>query len=426
MNLSSEAKVGAFVVLAIALLSYITVLLGGSGLSAATYQVKAVFQAVDGLKEGNIVRYAGVHVGKVTELRITDDGVVVVMDINENAEIDRQASYRIGSDGLIGEKCVDITPPTKPSGQHATHGDTFVGQSAAGMEQVMARSEEAIKKVEKLLDSLNEVMGSPESKQAMIGSMQNIQLMTANMEQMTRVMATLAVQNEAGLNQMLGNMMAMMDGMNKTVSQLESMMTIIANDGETAKNIRDMLANMKVTGDRVANMAGALEGVVTDPETADNLKVTVRNARNMSERADSMLAKLGNMKITAGAEVYGDPESGDIMGGFDVKLRTSDKNFALFGFSGIGVDTKTNAQIGYGTDAFAGRFGIVEDKLGLGLDSALGSRTKFYLDVYDPNDVKVKLRGEYEFAPQLYLVGQGNMLNKSDDRSAYFGLRKTF
>lgn len=426
MKLSSEAKVGALVVLAIALLSYITVLLGGSGFSTASYRVQAVFQAVDGLKEGNLVRYAGVHVGKVTELRITDRGVVVVMDIKEDAKIDRDASYRIGSDGLIGEKCVDITPPALPSGQYATSGDSFLGQSAAGMEQVMARSEEAIQKVEKLLDSLNEVIGDPEMKQAMVASMKNVQMMTDNMEQMTRVMATLAVQNEAGLNRMLADMMAMMDGMNKTVSHIENMMTIIADNGETAKNIRDMLTNMKVTSDRVANMAGALESVVTDPETADNLKVTVKNARDMSERADSMLAKLGKMKVTAGAEVYGDPDSGDIMGGFDLKLRTSDKNFALFGFTGIGVDTKTNAQIGYGTDAFAGRFGIMENKIGLGLDSALGSRTKFYLDVYDPNDVKVKLRGEYEFAPQLYLIGQGNMLNKSNDRSAYFGLRKTF
>lgn len=426
MKLSSEAKVGALVVMAIALLSYITVLLGGSGFAASNYRVQAVFQAVDGLKEGNLVRYAGVHVGKVVELRITDEGVIVAMDIKDDAQIDRKAVYRIGSDGLIGEKCVDITPPAMPSGQYAADGDSFLGQSAAGMEQVMARSEEALKKVEKLLDSMNDVIGSPETKQALIDSMKNVQLMTANMEQMTRVMATLAVQNEAGLNQMLGNMMAMMEGMNKTVSQIESMMTIIANDGETAKNIRDMLANMKITTDRVANMAGALEGVVTDPETADNLKITLKNARSMSERADSMMNKIGSMKITAGAEVYGDPESGDIMGGFDVKLRTSEKNFALFGFTGIGVDTKTNAQLGYGTDAFAGRFGIMEDKLGLGLDSALGSRTKFYLDLYDPNDVKVKLRGEYEFAPQLYLVGQGNMLNKSDDRSAYFGLRKTF
>lgn len=426
MKLSSEAKVGAVVVMAIALLSYITVLLGGSGLSASTYRLQAVFAQVDGLKEGNLVRYAGVHVGKVAELRITDEGIVVVMDIKEDAKVDRSASYRIGADGLIGEKCVDITPPAKPSGQYAQAGDTFTGQGAAGMEQVMARSEEALKKVEKLLDSLNDVMGNPEAKQAMIDSMKNVQLMTANMEQMTRVMATLAVQNEAGLNQMLGNMMSMMDRMNKTVNQLESMMTIIANDGETARNIRDMLTNMKVTTDRVANMAGALEGVVTDPETADNLKITLKNARNMSERADSMLSKLGNMKITAGAEVYGNPESGDIMGGFDLKLRTSDTNFALFGFSGIGVDTKTNAQLGYGSDKVAGRFGIMEDKLGLGVDSALSSRAKLYLDVYDPNDVKVKLRGEYEFAPQLYLVGQGNMLNKSDDRSAYFGLRKTF
>jgi phospholipid/cholesterol/gamma-HCH transport system substrate-binding protein len=291
---------------------------------------------------------------------------------------------------------------------------------------MMSRSEEMMANVEKLLNSLNEVLGSPETKEALIGSMKNVQMMTANMEQMTRVMATLAVQNEAGLNQMLHNMQTMMDSMNKTVNQFESMMTIIANDGETARNIRDMLANMKVTSDRVANMAGALEGVVTDPETADNLKVTLKNARNMSQRADSMMAKLDKVKITAGAEVYGDADSGDIAGGFDLKIRTNETGFGVLGVTGIGIDTKTNAQLGYGSDKVAGRFGIMEDKLGIGYDQSLGSRTKLYLDVYDPNDVKVKLRGEYEFAPQLYLFGQGNMLNKSDERSAYFGLRKTF
>ena len=426
MKLSSEAKVGSVVVLAIALLAYITVLLGGSGFASDTYRVEAVFRQVDGLKVGNLVRYAGVHVGKVTDLQITDDGVVVVMEINEDAQLDRTASYRIGSDGLIGEKCVDIIAPQVPSGQYAKDGDAFVGEGGSGFDQMMSRSEEVMKNVEKLLTSLNDVMGSPETKEALIGSMKNIQMMTANMEQMTRVMATLAVQNEAGLNQMLHNMTTMMEGMNKTVSQLESMMTIIANDGETARNIRDMLANMKVTSDRVANMAGALESVVTDPETADNLKVTLKNARNMSERADSMMSKLDNVKITAGAELYGDPDSGDVAGGFDLKIRTNEKSFGILGVTGVGVDTKSNAQLGYGSDKVAGRFGIMEDKLGIGFDQAIGSRTKFYFDVYDPNDVKIKLRGEYEFAPQLYLFGQGNMLNKSDERSAYFGLRKTF
>lgn len=426
MKLSSEAKVGSVVVIALALLAYITVLLGGGTFAADTYRVQAVFKQVDGLKEGCLVRYAGVHVGKVAQLRITDEGVVVVMDIREDAQLDSMASYSIGSDGLIGEKCVDISAPSVASGQYAKEGDTFAGSSGGGIDQMMSRSEEMMANVEKLLDSLNEILGSPETKEALIGSMKNVQQMTANMEQMTRVMATLAVQNEAGLNQMLHNMQTMMDSMNKTVNQFESMMTIIANDGETARNIRDMLANMKVTSDRVANMAGSLEGVVTDPETADNLKVTLKNARNMSERADSMMAKLDKVKITAGAEMYGDPDTGDVAGGFDLKIRTNETGFGVLGVTGIGIDTKTNAQLGYGSDKVAGRFGIMEDKLGIGYDQALGSRTKLYLDVYDPEDVKVKLRGEYEFAPQLYLFGQGNMLNKSDERSAYFGLRKTF
>lgn len=426
MKLTSEAKVGSVVVLALALLAYITVLLGGSGFSTESYRVDAVFRQVDGLKIGNMVRYAGVHVGKVVDLRITDKGVIVVMEINEGAQLDRMASYRIGSDGLIGEKCVDIAAPAVASGTYAADGDSFVGESGGGLDGMMTRSEEVMKNVETLLTSLNEVMGSPETKEALISSMKSIQVMTANMEQMTRVMATVAVQNEEGLNRMLQNMATMMDSMNKTMNQFESMMTIIAADGETARNIRDMLANMKVTSDRVANMAGSLEGVVTDPETADDLKVTLKNARSMSERANKMMTKLDAVKVTAGAELYGDPDSGDIAGGFDVKIRANDKGFGILGATGIGVDTKTNAQLGYGSDKVAGRFGIMEDKLGIGYDQAISDRTKIYFDAYDPNDIKLKLRGEYELMPQLFLFGQGNMLNKSDERSAYFGVRKTF
>ena len=69
MKLSSEAKVGSVVVIALALLAYIAVLLGGGTFGTDTYRVQAVFRQVDGLKEGCLVRYAGVHVGKVVELR---------------------------------------------------------------------------------------------------------------------------------------------------------------------------------------------------------------------------------------------------------------------------------------------------------------------------------------------------------------------
>ncbi len=424
--MNTEAKVGAMTIAGLLLLVYITILLGGGGLFSDTYRVEAVFAKVDGLKEGNMVQYAGVRVGSVKELIIKDDGVHVIMEIDEDKRLDQAASYRIGSDGLIGEKCVDILAPSLPSGSYAADGDVVRGEGAGGFDQMMSQSEQVMASVDKLLQSLQTVLGDPASQEAMKKSMQNLSAITANMDQMTRVMAQLAVDNERGLDQMLKNMTKTMDGMQKTVAQVEAMMTIIADDGRTAENIRVMMENMKITSDRVAHMAEAMEGVVTDPQTAADVKETLSHAKNLSARADSMLQKLDNIDMTVGMETLYDTDRKEFLGGADLKIRTSEDRFAVLGVTGIGIDTKTNAQIGLGTEDFAGRFGMTEDKFGLGLDKELGSRAKLFLDLYDPGDVRVKLRAQYEFAPSLYLVGQGNSLNKSEDRSAYFGLRKTF
>lgn len=49
--------------------------------------------------------------------------------------------------------------------------------------------------------------------------------------------------------------------------------------------------------------------------------------------------------------------------------------------------------------------GIIRNKIGAGADYASG-RWKFSADVYDPNDLSVRLRGQYALTPNLFLTGQ--------------------
>lgn len=104
----------------------IIVLLGFLGVVAALYyvgsrqrlfgstiRVKATFYNVNGLRRGNTVRFTGIDVGTVESIEITSDtSVVVVMAIDVDAcrFIRKDARAVIGTDGVMGNKLVNINP----------------------------------------------------------------------------------------------------------------------------------------------------------------------------------------------------------------------------------------------------------------------------------------------------------------------------
>jgi phospholipid/cholesterol/gamma-HCH transport system substrate-binding protein len=82
---------------------------------ASTFRISGVFGDVSGLQAGNNVRFSGVTVGLVESLRMESDSTVRVgMLINEDAHrfMKKDAEASIGSEGLMGNKIVILTPGT--------------------------------------------------------------------------------------------------------------------------------------------------------------------------------------------------------------------------------------------------------------------------------------------------------------------------
>ena len=94
------------------------------GLFSSTITVSAEFRQVGGLRPGNNVRYAGINVGTVDRLTIVNDSTVrVEMALREDqaGHIHANAVVSIGSDGLMGNKLVNIEPGDGP-GEPVTDG----------------------------------------------------------------------------------------------------------------------------------------------------------------------------------------------------------------------------------------------------------------------------------------------------------------
>jgi phospholipid/cholesterol/gamma-HCH transport system substrate-binding protein len=81
----------------------------------SVFRLSALFNSVSGLKLGSNVRLGGIDVGTVDDIElVTDTSVLVQMVLHKDIQkfIKKDAKASIGSEGLMGDKVVVISPGT--------------------------------------------------------------------------------------------------------------------------------------------------------------------------------------------------------------------------------------------------------------------------------------------------------------------------
>lgn len=107
-------KLGMFVLIGLTLFASTIYFVGKQkNLFGSTIHLKARFNTVSGLQVGNNVRFSGINIGTVDQIElITDSSVMVTMVIRKAVQqfIKTDATASIGSDGLMGDKILAISP----------------------------------------------------------------------------------------------------------------------------------------------------------------------------------------------------------------------------------------------------------------------------------------------------------------------------
>ena len=102
--------VGSFVVIVGALLLIFSS--RGSVSDAGGYQLKAIYQSVDGVSVGTNVMLTGIKVGEVTKLGYVPDGhrALLTMRINDDIKLPIDSVAMIISSGMLGGKFIKLEP----------------------------------------------------------------------------------------------------------------------------------------------------------------------------------------------------------------------------------------------------------------------------------------------------------------------------
>ena len=133
-------KLGMFVVIGLVLFTGTIYFVGKQkNLFGSTFKLKAQFKTVSGLKEGTNVRFSGINVGTVDAIElVTDTSVLVVLVIKKDVQkfIKTDAIASIGSDGLMGDKVLTISPGNSNAGTVGNNA-LISSKSAVEMADVM-------------------------------------------------------------------------------------------------------------------------------------------------------------------------------------------------------------------------------------------------------------------------------------------------
>jgi len=292
----SQLKVGALVLVAVAILIFLIFLMSGStgGLFAPKMVLRTYFDNASNLKNGAPVTLEGVTIGNVIRIKVVPErspkSVEVTLRIGEKylSLLHADSTTVIAQAGVLGDSFVDITSKNA-KGPPPRNNSELRSVDTPSIQEVVNSSEIALQHITELMGKIDTFFDALNSKKGTAGKFMNdpelynkLTKVTTNLETITRTMAS----GEGTLGKLIHDD-SLYQKLNASVDRLGSIATALDQGKGTAGKLLkdDTLYNnlnraVENTNQLVANInagKGALGKLASDREFASRLNDTVTN-----------------------------------------------------------------------------------------------------------------------------------------------------
>lgn len=171
-NTSNKIKLGIFISVGMLLFIVGIYFIGqGQQLFRSTFRISGVFKDVAGLQAGNNVRLSGVNVGVVDNIQIESDSTIrveILIDENTRKFIKKDALVTIGSEGLMGNKILIITPGTGGK-KEIQNNDSVKTTMPMNLDEIFLSLKTTIENASSITGDLSKITDNIQSGQGTIG-----------------------------------------------------------------------------------------------------------------------------------------------------------------------------------------------------------------------------------------------------------------
>lgn len=264
-----ELKVGAFVLVGLAVLAALVIQFGRVGEGFKTYYGLTVnFPDASGLLKGSDVLLAGAKIGRVSEgprLLPTGQGVAVPLRIFDYVKIPAGSRFTVGSSGLLGDRFVAVTMPPDAPAEYIGKNTVVEGTRETGLDDLTREGgflvsdlRNAVQNVNTTISRLNEQALSPEN-------MENLRASVEHLKTATTALAESAQKIDGVIEKAGGTM-------ESTKKAADDVQLAIADARKTIQAATQVIQ-------QASSGKGAFAALTTDQELAKDLRALVSNLR---------------------------------------------------------------------------------------------------------------------------------------------------
>ncbi len=310
----AQLRVGVMVLVSLAVLAAAIFFISGQvGFLGSRYTLKTYFSGAGGVREGSEVRLAGIPVGNVARIRIsqfTEPEKAVEIDLKISKRYQDQirgdSLATLETAGLLGEAYVDISRGTSAKNVLG-NGETVTGHEEPDIKEIVHNANDVVSNLRVLSTTLNNITTQVKSGEGSVGKLIYDQSFYNRLDA-TAANAQKIVQD---VNQGQGSVGKFLKDEElyqrtvRTVNHLDEVINDIQHgNGSLAKFIQDptvynsvkeMTSKGNTLIDNINKGQGTLGKLVADDQLYTRLNSAVAHVNTITERMDQGQGTLGKL-----------------------------------------------------------------------------------------------------------------------------------
>ena len=288
--MTTEAKVGAFVLGCFSLLAFTVIYLINAQLGGHTVPYRTYLRYAGGLEPGASVLFGGINMGKVTAVRPAASDptkIEILLDVKENTPLNEKSVAKLGLVSVMSGAALSITtgsndakrllPGSVIPSQEAVSLDEIAGRLAVVADNANGLITEARVELQgisgdarALLANLNTVTGKP-NQQKIRALLDNVNAMVATerpkIDRLTDQLNALSLHADVTIQNVNGTVNEVREPIREDLAQLQS--TLL----ETKKLLSDMQVLVRANDYKIDD---TIENLRTATENLDELTESVK------------------------------------------------------------------------------------------------------------------------------------------------------
>jgi len=307
----NNIKLGAFVLTGLLALIFTLYMIGQNrSLFGSNFELRARFTNVNGLIEGNNVQFSGIQAGTVKSITVLDDTTieaVMLIDNKFKSFIRKNSRASIGTQGLMGDKVINITPAKAPGPLVAEH-DLIGTRKALSTDEMLETLSKTNINIADISDALKATVNRLNTSQ--------VWDLIDDRQLRSNIKSTLS-----NIRQTSVNAKAMTQSLNEIISdtkQGKGSVGMLLKDTALAVDLHEAVVKVKSAGDNANQVIGQLNQAVNelnndlhqgkgavrlllnDSVTARNLSLSMKNIESGTNRFNQIMEALKHNFLVRG------------------------------------------------------------------------------------------------------------------------------